>query len=170
MWKLCRPWDEDYLGGAVWSASSHTLSYGGSSVPLSKPLPVLAPARVRKVPRSFAWIDHRLRSEGILERLRPEDLGLYLFLALAADREGLSCWRLDRIQRAVACFDWHALWDARKRLCELDLIAYRPWRPGDADGFYQVLSVVSPRDSLSPDLREALDRVFRRMEPEPPRP
>ena len=100
-------------------------------MPLKKPLPLLVPQRIRRVPRSFAWIDHRLRSEGFLERLRPEDIGLYLFLALAADRNGLSCWRLDRIQRAVPCFDRHALWDARRRLAELDLIAYRPWRRDD---------------------------------------
>jgi hypothetical protein len=57
-----------------------------------------------------------------LERLRPEDIGLYLFLALAADQNGLSCRRLDRIQHAMPCFDRHALWDARRRLAELDLL------------------------------------------------
>jgi len=128
-------------------------------MPLKKPLPVLVPQRIRKVPRSFAWIDHRLRSEGILERLRPEDLGLYLFLTLAADRDGLSCWRLDRIERAVPCFDRHALWDARNRLGELDLIAYRPWRHGDPDGCYQVLSVERPQDSLSPELKAVLAKI-----------
>lgn len=132
-------------------------------MPLSKPLPVLVPDRIRRVPRSFAWIDHRLRSDGILERLRPEDLGLYLFLTLAADRNGLSCWRLDRVERALPCFERHALWDARKRLAELDLIAYRPWRAGDADGSYQVLSVQRPQNSLSPELQEALDKVFRHL-------
>lgn len=134
-------------------------------MPLSKPLPVLVPARMRRVPQSFAWIDHRLRSDGILERLRPEDLGLYLFLALAADRYGLSCWRLDRIERAVP-FDRHALWDARKHLCELDLIAFRPWRAGDPDGSYQVLSVERPKNVLSPELQQAIDNVFRHGEPE----
>jgi hypothetical protein len=138
-------------------------------MPLSKPLPVLSPERVRRVPRSFAWIDHRLRSEGILERLRPEEIGLYLFLALAADRQGLSCWRLDRIQRAIPCFDRQTLWDARKRLCEHDLIAYRPWRPGDADGSYQMLSVETPRHTLSPELRQMLESVFQKMPEVPPR-
>ncbi len=138
-------------------------------MPLSKPLPVLSPERVRRVPRSFAWIDHRLRSEGILERLRPEEIGLYLFLALAADRQGLSCWRLDRIQRAIPCFDRQTLWDARKRLCEHDLIAYRPWRPGDADGSYQMLSVETPRNTLSPELRQMLESVFQKMPEVPPR-
>lgn len=134
-------------------------------MPLSKPLPVLVPTRIRRVPRSFAWIDHRLRSEGILERLRPEDLGLYLFLALAADRNGLSCWRLDRIERAVP-FDRHTLWDAREHLCKLDLIAFRPWRTGDPDGSYQVLSVERPKNVLSPEFQIAIDKIFRHVEPE----
>jgi hypothetical protein len=133
-------------------------------MPLKKPLPILVPQRVRRVPRSFAWIDHRLRSEGFLERLRPQDLGLYLFLALAADRNGLSCWRLDRIERAVPCFDRHALWDARSRLAELDLIAFRPWRRNEPDGCYQVLGVERLQDPIPPELRQAMSKVFQRLE------
>lgn len=128
-------------------------------MPLKKPLPVLVPQRVRNVPRSFAWIDHRIRSQGALKRLRPEDLGLYLFLALAADKNGLSCWRLDRIEREIPCFDRHALWNARDRLVELDLIAFRPWRANDPDGCYQVLAVGRPRDSLPPELKAAIEHV-----------
>lgn len=133
-------------------------------MPLKKPLPLLVPQRIRKVPHSFAWIDHRLRSEGFLERLRPEDIGLYLFLALAADRNGLSCWRLDRIQRAVPCFDRHALWDARRRLAELDLLTYRPWRRDEPDGCYQLLSVQRLENRLSPELQEAMARAFAHLE------
>jgi hypothetical protein len=133
-------------------------------MPLKKPLPLLTPQRIRKTPNSFAWIDHRLRSEGFLERLRPEDIGLYLFLALAADRNGLSCWRLDRIQRAVPCFDCHALWDARRRLTELDLLAYRPWRRDEPDGCYQLLSVQRLENPVSPELQEAMARAFAHLE------
>lgn len=135
-------------------------------MPLKKPLPLLTPQRIRKVPRSFAWIDHRLRSEGFLQRLRPEDIGLYLFLAIAADRNGLSCWRLDRIGRAMPCFDRHALWDARRRLVELDLLSYRPWRRDDPDGCYQLLSIQRPEDPFSPELKAAMARVFRHFEPQ----
>lgn len=133
-------------------------------MPLKKPLSVLLPQRIRKVPKSFAWIDHRIRSQGFLERLQPEDIALYLFLTLAADRNGLSCWRLDRIERAVPCFDRHSLWNARTRLSQLDLIAYRPWRRSEPDGCYQVLSVNQPRDMLSPELKETMSKVFRRLE------
>jgi len=134
-------------------------------MPLKKPLPLLVPQRMRTVPRSFAWLDHRLRSEGILPRLRPEDLGLYLFLVMAADQRGLSCWRLDRIEKTLPCFDRHTLWDARSRLVELDLIAYRPWRHDDPDGCYQVLSLQCPqRETLSPELHAAVSKVLRRLE------
>lgn len=136
-------------------------------MPLKKPLPILVPQRVRRVPRSFAWIDHRLRSEGFLERLRPQDMGLYLFLVLAADRHGLSCWRLDRIQRAMPCFDRHALWDARSRLAELDLIAFRPWRRDEPDGSYQVLSVGRCRQSIPPELQAMMAGVFRNPDDAP---
>jgi hypothetical protein len=125
-------------------------------MPLRKPLSVLVPQRVRQVPPSFAWIDHRLRSEGFLQRLEPADLGLYLFLTLAADRHGLSCWRLDRIERAVPCFDRHALWDARTRLAALDLIAYRPWSEYTPDGCYQVLSVQRPPEPRRDERQSAL--------------
>jgi hypothetical protein len=136
-------------------------------MPLKKPLPLLTPQRIRKVPNSFAWIDHRLRSDGFLERLRPEDIGLYLFLALAADQNGLSCWRLDRIQRAMPCFDCHTLRDARRRLAELDLLAYRPWRHDEPDGCYQLLSVQRLENPITPELQEAMTKVFRRLEIQP---
>jgi len=135
-------------------------------MPLKKPLPLLVPQRMRTVPRSFAWIDHRLRNDGVLAQLRPEDLGLYLFLVLAADQRGLSCWRLDRIEKTLPCFDRHALWDARSRLADLDLIAYRPWRSSEPDGCYQVLTVKRPPEFASPELREVVTRVLQHLEPQ----
>jgi hypothetical protein len=139
-------------------------------MPLKKPLPLLVPQRMRTVPPSFAWIDHRLRSEGFLPRLRPEDLGLYLFLALAADQRGLSCWRLDRVEKSLPCFDRHDLWDARSRLVELDLLAYRPWHDGDPDGCYQLLSVERAREAVSAELKQLMSNVFQRLEAPPVQP
>ncbi len=118
----------------------------GESMPLKRPLSVLVPYRRRNVPKSFAWIDHRIRSQGYLKRLMPAGIGLYLFLVLAADKNGLSCWRLDRIERELPDFDYSALWSARDRLVDLDLIAFRPWHKGERDGCYQVLSVRPPKD------------------------
>jgi len=96
-------------------------------------------------------------------------LGLYLFLALAADRHGLSCWRLDRIERAMPCFDRHALWNARTRLAELDLIAFRPWHRDEPDGSYQVLSVGRGRESIRPQLQGMIAGLFRSADGAPAR-
>lgn len=72
-------------------------------MPLKKPLPILVPQRLRKVPRSFAWIDHRLRSEGFLERLRPEDLGLYLISYRPWRRdEPDGCYQVLSVERLQA--------------------------------------------------------------------
>ncbi len=51
------------------------------------------PTRVRKIERSFAWIDHRLLRNGYLEIMTHHDQALYLFLALVADRHGVSFYR-----------------------------------------------------------------------------
>ncbi len=113
-------------------------------MPTSRPLPVLCPERVRQVPRSFAWIDTRLRSEGFLELMRPAEIGMYLFMALAADKQGLSCWRMDRIERALPCFKLASLQQARQELVRLKLLAYKPWHHNAVDGCYQLLAVPAP--------------------------
>ena len=95
--------------------------------------------------------------------LEPPDLGLYVFLVLAADQNGLSCWRLDRIEREIPCFDRSALWKARDRLLQLDLVAFKPWRPSDPDGVYQVLSIQRTGAVLSPDDNLALAALGRRL-------
>lgn len=133
-------------------------------MPLKRKLPVLVPQRRRCVPESFAWLDHRLRADGWLQQFEPADFALYLFLVLAADRDGLSCWRLDRIERAVPCFDRHALWDARDRMVQQDLIAYRPWRPHNVDGCYQVLSIPPAKPTPSSAIREMTYGIFRRVD------
>ena len=65
---------------------------------------------------------------------------------------------------AVPCFDRHALWDARRRLAELDLLTYRPWRRDEPDGCYQLLSVQRLENRLSPELQEAMARAFAHLE------
>lgn len=132
-------------------------------MPTKKQLPVLSPDRLRRPPRSFAWFDHRFRSSGLLPLLEPPEIGLYLFLVLAADKDGLSCWRLDRIEREMPCFDRSALWKARDRLAELDLVAFRPWRASDPDGVYQVLAIQRTGAALSPENNIALAALGRRL-------
>jgi hypothetical protein len=51
--------------------------------------PIL-PKRLRKVPKSFSWIDHRLVRDRHIERLSHGAMALYLFLVCVGDRQGLS--------------------------------------------------------------------------------
>ena len=109
-------------------------------MPTTRPLPILRPERLRRLPRSFAWLDHRLRSGGFLQQLSPAELSLYCFLALAADKDGLSCWRLDRVERELP-FDVAALRQARTRLQQAELLAFKPWFPQSPDGSCQLLAL-----------------------------
>ena len=51
---------------------------------------LLVPARRRRVPRQFSWVDQRLVRERYIGRCTAEALALYLFLVTVADAEGLS--------------------------------------------------------------------------------
>jgi hypothetical protein len=101
------------------------------------------PDQVRKIEGSFAWIDHRLLRDGHLARLTRDDLALYLFLALAANRYGVSFYRKDKISDALG-FSWDDFETAKRRLLERRLIAFAPFGPGQTDGYYQVLTVPEP--------------------------
>jgi len=114
------------------------------------------PDRVRRVGRiGFGWLDAGLIREGWLEVLATEELAIYAFLCLVADRQGVSWYRRRRIGDALGIpeAEVHA---ALTRLCELDLIAYAPFRPGAPDGFHQVLALPA---SGPPSLAEQLERL-----------
>ncbi len=99
------------------------------------------PARVRRIERSFAWIDHRLLRHGYLETMSHHDQGLYLFLALAADRHGVSYYRKEKICDCLG-MDWGEFEVARRRLVETRLIAFEPYSNSEPNGYYQVLPIV----------------------------
>jgi hypothetical protein len=107
---------------------------------MSRPLSVLQPLRLRSLPPSYAWIDRRLRQHDLLASLSAAELSLYLFLVLAADRDGLSCWRIDRMERELPA-DVGSLKNARADLVKKDLIAFSPWSSRSINGTYQVLSI-----------------------------
>jgi hypothetical protein len=54
---------------------------------------LLCPARVRKVPRQFSWVDHRLVRDRYIEHCDAYALALYLFLVTVADDQGLQSGR-----------------------------------------------------------------------------
>jgi hypothetical protein len=100
------------------------------------------PERVRALGASagFGWIEARLLRDGWLAVLTPVDLAVYGFLCLAADRQGVSWYRQDRIRAALAISEAE-VWQALARLEQLDLVAYQPFHAHASEGFRQVLTV-----------------------------
>ena len=97
---------------------------------------VICPARLRKVPPQFNWIDHRLVRDRHISRVSVQALALYLFLVTVADAEGLSYYSDNAISRLLP-LDAAALPLARQELIAAHLIAYQ--RP-----LYQVLALDAP--------------------------
>jgi len=58
---------------------------------------ILDADRVRRISGSFSFIPHRFLAEGFLASLEREEILLYLFLVLAGNRHGLSCYSYDAI-------------------------------------------------------------------------
>lgn len=90
------------------------------------------PDRLRMVEKPFGWLPCRLLTHGTLNAMSPDERQLYLLLALASDRSGLSYWGERRIQDTLGCTQVQ-LFGAREALLARDLIAYD-------GGTYQLLS------------------------------
>lgn len=58
-------------------------------------------AFVRRPRGGFGWVDHRIVSEGHLERLGRTETALYLVLCVVADRHGLSWYHPRRLARLI---------------------------------------------------------------------
>jgi len=130
-------------------------------MPLKKPLSLINPHAVRRIPPSFAWLDHRLRTNGFLETFTPNEIALYFFLALAADQQGLSCWRLDVMQRTMPAFHFHQFRDARDLLVQKRLLAFKSWNQNAPDGVYQLLALPVKQQKQSSDLQTVLANVIK---------
>jgi len=99
------------------------------------------PQRVRRIGRhGFGWLDARLHLSGWLELLTPEALSVYTFLCLAANREGVSWYRKDRLAQILG-LSAAVLHQSLERLMRLELVAYQPFHRHASDGFYQVLEI-----------------------------
>ena len=103
---------------------------------------VLRPQRLRQIPPSFSWVDHRLVRHDYLPRASHKAWALYLFLVTVADVQGVSYYS-DRAIGQHLKMDSVALSAARQELLDADLIAYR--KP-----LYQVLSLPEDPKSLLP--------------------
>lgn len=94
--------------------------------------PVLS-TRIRKIPKSFSWLDHRLVRDRHIENLNHSQAALYLFLVCVADEKGLSYYGdpalMKKLGMAQVCLN-----KARSGLIQNNLIAWQ--KP-----IYQVLSL-----------------------------
>lgn len=131
--------------------------------------------RLRRIGgQSFAFLPHRFLREGFLSALTPTELRLYVFLVLAADRNGLSFYGFERIC-SVLEVDLDDFLDARNGLIDKDLLAFDGTR-------FQVLSLPSrpvhkpsralrSRDDFDSDdratVRQAIRESLAQTEPYP---
>ena len=94
---------------------------------------LLNPQRVRRIEGSFAFIEHRFLRNGFWIEMTHHEILLYLFLALVADAQGLSCYGYDKLLSMLK-FSVDEYVAARNGLIQKDLIAF--------DGtLFQVLSL-----------------------------
>jgi hypothetical protein len=92
--------------------------------------------RLRQIPPSFSWVDHRLIRHARLRHCDHSAWALYLFLVTVADVQGLSYYSDAAIGRHLK-LDPLQLATARRQLEAAELIAYR--KP-----LYQVLGLLEP--------------------------
>ncbi len=84
---------------------------------------VVDPDRIRRINGSFAFIEHRFLRDGFFESLTPNELLLYLFLTLVANKDGISWYPYDKI---CGILKWilDEYLDARNGLICKNLIAF----------------------------------------------
>jgi hypothetical protein len=93
----------------------------------------LCPDRIRKVPKQFSWIDHRLVRDRHIDRCNHRAAALYLFLVTVADAQGLSYYSERSLSQRLS-MDENCLAAARQDLIRIELIAYK-------HPLYQVLAL-----------------------------
>jgi hypothetical protein len=106
------------------------------------------PQRVRKVPKQFSWLDHRLVHDRHIEQCSHAGAALYLFLVTVSDASGLSYYGDDSIMNRLS-MDAVTMENARQNLIHIGLIAWQ--RP-----LYQVLSL--ERSFKQPVARSVMDK------------
>jgi len=106
---------------------------------MNGPRALLRPDRIRTVERPFGWVPCRMLTNGTIASMSPDERQLYLLLALAADRRGVSFYGDKRVGRILGCTPYE-LELARHALMARDLVAY--------DGAtYQLLALPSDAES-----------------------
>ena len=101
---------------------------------------ILCPARLRRIPGQFSWIDQRLVRDRYLQRCDHAALALYLVLVTVADVEGLSYYSDATLERMLSV-EHGRLLSARQQLGQAGLAYQNP--------LYQVLSLELPATALA---------------------
>lgn len=111
--------------------------------------------RIRRIDGGFAFIPHRFLTGGFTSDLSPDQLLLYFFLVLAADRFGLSFYSYDKICTLLEMsLDQYV--EARCALIEKDLIAF--------DGtVFQVLALPQASQKVELEQPHPLQQIARNM-------
>jgi len=97
---------------------------------------LLRPNRLRQIPSSFSWVDHRLIRHHYLRACDHRAWALYLFLVTVGDAQGLSYYSEAALGRQLK-LDPLQLASAREQLELAGLVAYQ--KP-----LYQILALPEP--------------------------
>ena len=84
---------------------------------------ILDPNRIRRIDGGFSFVPHRFLFDGFLASLKQKELLVYLFLTLAADRNGLSYYSYDAICTLLQ-LNLDQYMQARNDLIEKKLISF----------------------------------------------
>ena len=119
------------------------------------------PQNVRNIEGSFAWIDHRLVRNGFIKIMTHQDMVLYIFLVLVADKNGVSFYRKEKICQAVS-LDYNQFEIAKDRLINMKLIAFEGYSVISPNGYYQILPIENKAPEYSKQiLKKLTDKLFR---------
>jgi len=118
---------------------------------------LICPQALRKIPKKFSWLDHRLVAERYIDRCSHQAAALYLFLATVADAQGLSYYSDQTLSERLDMGD-QILARARQELIEIGLIAFQ--KP-----LYQVLALDQPIEGARrhPGGLQSLAQIFKRI-------
>jgi replication initiation and membrane attachment protein DnaB len=118
---------------------------------------LICPQRIRKIPKQFSWLDHRLVRDHYIDRCSHSAAALYLFLVTVADAQGLSYYS-DRVTSQRLDMDANTLAQARQELIRIGLIAYQ--KP-----LYQVLALDTPTKATNryPGQLQSLAQIFKQI-------
>jgi len=118
---------------------------------------LICPQRIRKIPKQFSWLDHRLVRDHYIDRCSHSAAALYLFLVTVADAQGLSYYS-DLVISQRLDMDANTMAQTRKELIRIGLIAYQ--KP-----LYQVLALDTMIEATNryPGQLQSLAQIFKQI-------